>query len=94
MIAQITIGRFSYPQWFLEMGGHTSNPDDWSDGRLDEQKLFRESQVSLIGRIFQIKPLIMPCLQLIWSIFESIDPAISKPNEAEVPLQIMVVLAQ
>lgn len=36
----------------------------------------------------------MPCLQLIWNIFEQIDPVKSQPNEAEVPLQIMVVLAQ
>jgi hypothetical protein len=76
------------------MGGHTSNPDDWSDGRLDEQKVFRDSQISLIGRILQMKPLIIPCLQLIWGIFESIDPVKSLPNEAEVPLQLMVVLAQ
>ena len=36
MIAQNTFKNMSYPEWFLEMGGHTPDPDDWSDGRLDE----------------------------------------------------------
>jgi hypothetical protein len=36
MLAQVLIKRFSYPDWFIEMQGHTQDPDDWSDGRLDE----------------------------------------------------------
>ena len=76
------------------MGGHTINPDDWSDGRLDEQKVFRESQISLMSRIFQMKQIVMPCLQIIWQLFEGLDPANSKPNDVEVPLQLMVVMAQ
>ena len=37
--------RFAYPQWFMDMGGHTADPDDYSDGRLDEQKTMREYQI-------------------------------------------------
>lgn len=33
--------RLKYPDWFLEMEGHMPEPNDYSDGRLDEQKLFR-----------------------------------------------------
>jgi hypothetical protein len=35
----------------MEMGGHTADPDDYSDGRLDEQKVLRESHYNVFGRI-------------------------------------------
>ena len=54
-----------YPDWFMEMEGHTENPDDWSDGRLDEHKNLREIQLSIFGRLCCFKPLIGPILQVI-----------------------------
>lgn len=43
LLTQALIRRFALPDWFIEMKGHTAEPDDWSDGRLDEQKFLREN---------------------------------------------------
>lgn len=45
---------FHYPQWFIEMAGHTENSDDWSDGRLNEHKALREAQILIFARLCNI----------------------------------------
>ena len=55
------------------MAGHTADPDDWSDGRLDEHKTLRENQVTLFARICNFKPVLQPLLQLIVELFDGLD---------------------
>lgn len=62
----------AYPSWFLDMGGHTPNPDDWSDGRLDEQKNMRENQLAYITRLTNIKPMNQPILVMTWNMIEQL----------------------
>lgn len=76
------------------MAGHTSDPDDWSDGRLDEHKALRESQIALFARICAFKPVTQPLLQMIVQLFDSLDPNQSPASQAEVPLQLMITLGQ
>lgn len=42
-LLSVLVKRIPYPNWFIEMGGHTPDPDDWSNGRLDEQRFLREN---------------------------------------------------
>jgi len=42
MLFQTLVKRFRYPEWFMEMKGYSKDPDDWSSGRLDEHKNFRD----------------------------------------------------
>lgn len=42
-LALVVVKRLQYPDWFMEMGGHTEDPDDRSDGRLDEHRALREA---------------------------------------------------
>ena len=75
------------------MKGHTADPDDWSDGRLDEQKHMRENQLILFQRICQYKPMESNLIESIRSLFQKIDPQNSKPTEVEVPLLLMTSYA-
>ena len=58
---------------------------------LDEQKKMREDQIALIQRIFNIKPMVQPILSLTWELFENLSNT-SKIYEAEVPIQIMIII--
>ena len=53
----VIVKRLQYPDWFMDMDGHTESPDDWSDGRLDEHKVLRENQVAIFSRLCGFKPL-------------------------------------
>ncbi len=75
------------------MKGHTSDPDDWSDGRLDEQKSMSENQIALYKRICQFKPMEVKNMETIKSLVEGMDPLNLNPVEMEVPLQMMTALA-
>lgn len=88
-MAQYTFKNMAYPSWFIEMGGHTPHPDDWSDGRLDEQKNMRDNQLSFIARIFNVKPLNQPLLIMTWEMIEQLKDPNSDAKIAEVPLKIM-----
>lgn len=35
-ITGVLIKRIALPKWFLDMGGHTADVDDFTDGRLEE----------------------------------------------------------
>ena len=35
-LIEITISKYPYPEWFIELEGHMPNPSDWSDGRIDD----------------------------------------------------------
>lgn len=56
-LTQLVISHFKYPNWFIEMGGHTPDPDDFSDGRIDEQKTLRELHILAFGRLCCLKPI-------------------------------------
>jgi hypothetical protein len=43
MLAQVVIKRLKFPNWFIDMDGHTPDPEDYSDGRMDEQKTLRDN---------------------------------------------------
>jgi hypothetical protein len=53
-LSLIIVKWFHYPQWFIEMAGHTENSDDWSDGRLNEHKALREAQILIFARLCNI----------------------------------------
>ena len=76
------------------MGGHTPEPDDYSEGRLDEQKEMRERQVILMGRLCSLVPFEFEMMQILAGLFDQLDPKTSPQNHAEVPLSLMIVLAQ
>jgi hypothetical protein len=39
----ILLNNYNYPSWFIEMEGYMPEPNDYSEGRLDEQKALREA---------------------------------------------------
>lgn len=63
-----------YPNWFMEMGGHTQDTDDWSNGRLDEHRRMRDAQMQVLGRVTCFKPMKGALLQMIVSSIDSINP--------------------
>ena len=77
----------------MEMDGHTSDPDDWSGGRLDEHKSMRDAQISVFGRLCCLKPLQQPILQMIVNLFDNLNPNSSPPNDVEVPINLMIILS-
>ena len=81
------------PEWFLEMGGHTGNVNDWTDGRCNEQAAYREVQIGMFGRLCCYKPLRMELLHHIASVFDQLDLQNAAPTVAEVPLTMMVTLS-
>ena len=87
------LNRFPLPDWYLEMGGHTSNVEDWTDGRCSEQEALRDAQIVMFGRICVYDPLRMPLLQHLAGMFDSIDLKTASPMEAEVPLTLMITLS-
>ena len=64
-LTQVLMKRFAYPAWFMEMGGHTADPDDYSEGRLDEHKTMREYQIALFSRICVFKPIAPSLIQML-----------------------------
>ena len=92
-MTQVVIRRLQYPHWFISMGGHTTDPNDWSDGRLDEHKVLRENQNTLLARICNFQPLNQPLMQFIVDLFGQLDQN-STASQAEVPLQLMIVMGQ
>ena len=34
---------YAYPKWYIDMEGYMPEPNDYSEGRLDEQKVMREA---------------------------------------------------
>mmetsp|Transcript_18617 Transcript_18617/g.31842 ORF Transcript_18617/g.31842 Transcript_18617/m.31842 type:complete len:90 (-) Transcript_18617:4-273(-) len=88
------IKRLRYPKWFIEMAGHTPDPDDYSDGRLDEQRTLRENQLNLLGRLCSFKPIQPPLLNFIAQLFDQTDPNTAEMAAMEIPLQLMTTLAQ
>lgn len=62
-IAGVLIKRFTLPKWYLDMGGHTAEVEDFTDGRLEEQRAMREAQINLFGRLCVFEPLKMDLLQ-------------------------------
>lgn len=56
-LMQTLVKRYRFPNWFMEMKGYSENPDDWSDGRLDEQVNMRAVQTQVFGRICCFQPM-------------------------------------
>ena len=92
-IVTILMKRLPMPEWFLEMGGHTGNVNDWTDGRCNEQAAYREVQIGMFGRLCCYKPLRMELLHHIASVFDQLDLQNAAPTVAEVPLTMMVTLS-
>ena len=66
----IFIKRVPLPPWYLEMDGHTEKSNDWTDGRLDEIKTIRESQMNLFGRLCNYWPVKMELLAGLANMFD------------------------
>ena len=75
------------------MGGHTADVEDYTDGRLEEQRAMREAQINLFGRLCCFEPLKMNLLQGIAAMFQQLDKDKASPTEAEVPVQLMIAMA-
>ena len=88
----MVIKRYPYPAWFMEMGGHTSDPDDYSSGRLDEHRAMRDLQDQVFGRICCFKPLAETILNLTIDLFSQLNPQSSSPSQVEVPLNLMITI--
>ena len=73
-MTQTIITHFAYPDWFIEMGGHTADPDDYSEGRLDEQKEMRERQIVLVARLCSVVPFEFEMMQTLAGLFDQLDP--------------------
>lgn len=54
----------------------------------------RERQIILMGRLCSLVPFEFEMMQILAGLFDQLDPKSSPQNHAEVPLSLMIILAQ